>query len=152
MRFHLGEFVVDVDSYFRSRPHRHIKDPVWNICHGCLEISRDLALQICDRILENHSDIQIVFSGRRGFHIHVLDFDYKDWSRPSAENPLKAMVAGRYKYALTILPDYSWDRSHFILSCDPMRVVTVPETLNIDTGLVCSNIGARADSTTLQES
>jgi hypothetical protein len=41
-----GEFVVDVDSYFRSRPHRHIREPVWNVCLGCLEISKDLALTL----------------------------------------------------------------------------------------------------------
>jgi DNA primase catalytic subunit len=31
-----------------------------------------------------------VFSGRRGFHIHVLDFSYKDWTYYNERNPIKA--------------------------------------------------------------
>ena len=31
-----------------------------------------------------------------------------------------------------------FDRHHFILSCDVMRVITFPESLNGETGLVCS--------------
>jgi hypothetical protein len=32
-------------------------------------------------------------------------------------------------------------RHHFILSCDVMRVITFPESLNGETGLVCSYLG-----------
>ena len=44
-----------------------------------------------------------------------------------------------------MLPANLWDRSHFILSVDPLRVVTVPETLNADTGLVCILVGGVED-------
>jgi hypothetical protein len=140
-----GEFVVDVDSYLKSRPHRHVYDPLWKVCEGCLAISRDLGLTLCDRILENYSQIEIVFSGRRGFHVHVLDFNYRDWGRPNPRNPLKAMSDARFKYALQILPDHDWDHPNFIVSVDPMRVVTVPGTLNADTGLVCIDVGGVGD-------
>jgi hypothetical protein len=35
-----------------------------------------------------------------------------------------------------------FDRVHFTVSVDPMRVVTVPNTINGKTGLVCRFIGS----------
>jgi hypothetical protein len=55
------------------------------------------------------------------------------------------MAAGRFKYAIGSLENHVWDRSHFIVSVDPMRVVTVPGTLNADTGLACCKIGSPED-------
>lgn len=53
---------------------------------------------------------------------------------------MKAMASARYKYASNVLPGTVWDTSHFIVSVDPMRVITVPNTLNLDTGLICLHI------------
>ena len=58
---------------------------------------------------------------------------------------MKAMAAARYKYASHVLPGTVWDTSHFIVSVDPMRVITVPNTLNLDTGLICLHIGTPND-------
>jgi hypothetical protein len=104
-----------------------------------------LTLELCDRIQATHRNIQIVFSGRRGFHIHVLDFNYRDWSAPNPKNPMKTMATARYKYASKVLPGTVWDTNHFIVSVDPMRVITVPNTLNIDSGLICLHIGTPND-------
>jgi hypothetical protein len=38
-----------------------------------------------------------------------------------------------------------FDRAHFTVSVDPMRVVTVPNTVNGKTGLVCTFIGSPRD-------
>jgi hypothetical protein len=62
-----GEFVVDVDSYLYQRIHRHFMDSQLEVCAGYLEISKHLALDICDHIAANYRNVQIVFSGRRGF-------------------------------------------------------------------------------------
>jgi hypothetical protein len=136
-----GEFVVDVDSFMRKRRHHHSWHPQYAVCEGCLDISKHLTLELCDCIRATHRNIQIVFSGRRGFHIHVLDFDYRDWAPPNPRNPMKAMAAARYKYASKVLPGTVWDTSHFIVSVDPIRVITVPNTLNYETGLICLHIG-----------
>ena len=139
-----GEFAIDVDSYLGRRAHRHSISPVTGVCEGCLEVSKHLALELCDRVLDHYSRVQVVFSGRRGFHVHVLDFSYRDWAKPNMGNPLKAMAAARFRYALQVYGRH-WDRSHFILSVDPMRVVTVPGTLNVDSGLICLNVGGAGD-------
>ncbi|MCW4040126.1 MAG: hypothetical protein NWE83_05165 [Candidatus Bathyarchaeota archaeon] len=55
------------------------------------------------------------------------------------------MASARYKYASKVLPGTVWDTSHFIVSVDPMRVITVPNTLNLDTGLICLHIGSPND-------
>jgi hypothetical protein len=54
---------------------------------------------------------------------------------------MKAMAAARYKYASKVLPGTVWDTSHFVVSVDPMRVITVPNTLNLRTGLICLHVG-----------
>jgi hypothetical protein len=53
---------------------------------------------------------------------------------------MKAQAAARYLYARS-LHGHPRDRSHFILSCDPLRVMSIPNTLNLDTGLVCLHVG-----------
>jgi len=75
-----GEYVVDVDLHLMWRPHSHYKCRD-GVCMGCLSISRDTTLALLDKIAENYSDLHVVFSGKKGFHIHVLDFDLRDWNR-----------------------------------------------------------------------
>ena len=99
-----------------------------------------MTLELADKILEDYSDVQIVFSGRRGFHIWVMDFDYKRYVKPNPKDPLKVQAAARFKYARSLV-DHAWDRPHFILSCDPLRVMAIPNTLNLETGLVCLHVG-----------
>jgi hypothetical protein len=144
-----GEFVVDVDSRLRSRSHGHFIDPRLEVCAGCLEISKHLALEICDHIAANYRNVQIVFSGRRGFHLHVLDFEYRDWAKPNAKYPLKTMSNARYKYAVKVLP-HDWDRHHFIVSVDPLRLITIPNTLNYETGLICLHLDRPTDLASLE--
>ena len=93
---------------------------------------------------ENYSKIQIVFSGRRGFHIHVLDFDVRDWTRYDEKNPIKSHEVARFKYSKILASRcYGFNRAHFIVATDPMRVVTVPYSLNAKSGLICIHIGNR---------
>ena len=61
-------------------------------------------------------------------------------------NPIKSHEVARFKFTKTIsLETYCFDRAHFIVSTDPMRVITVPSTLNGESGLVCTYIGDRKD-------
>ncbi len=141
-----GEYVVDVDSYVFRRRHKHVRVGSSNVCYECLNISKALTVQACESIEEYYSNIAIVFSGRRGFHIHVLDFDFRDWTRYNERNPIKSHEAARFKFSKTIaLETYVFDRHHFTLSVDPMRVVSVPNSLNAETGLKCLYIGRRKD-------
>jgi DNA primase catalytic subunit len=141
-----GEYVIDVDSYVMNKPHRHYYLGSSRICYECLEISKGLTIQACESIEEYYSDIAIVFSGKRGFHIHVLDFNFRDWTHYNERNPIKSHEVARYKFSKNIsLDTYVFDRAHFILSVDPMRVISVPDTLNAETGLKCLYIGKRKD-------
>jgi len=94
----------------------------------------------------HYSDVHIVFSGKNGFHIHVLDFDIRDWTKFNYRNLVKTHEVARFKFSKIIsVQTYCYDRAHFILSVDPMRIITVPSTLNAETGLVCTYIGDRKD-------
>ena len=139
-----GEYVVDVDSHVFLIPHDHNR--VHSICIGCLDVSWRVALHICEAIEDNYRDIHIVFSGRRGFHIHVLDFDLRDWASYNARNPIKSHEVARFMYTRYLAARcHGFDRSHFIVSTDPMRIISLPNSLNGESGLVCLSIGNRKD-------
>jgi DNA primase catalytic subunit len=139
-----GEYVVDVDSHNVWVPHNH--DECHPICMECLYISKDLALHICEAIEENYKDIQIVFSDRRGFHIHVLDFNLRDWTYYNDHHPIKSHEVARFKYTRHLAFNrYGFNRPHFIVSTDPMRLIAVPNSLNGVSGLRCLPIGGRRD-------
>ena len=140
-----GELLVDVDSYLFRRPHLHAFDN-HHVCEGCLEISRRLALEAADEIGRYYTDMAVIFSGRRGFHIHVLDFQARDWARPNPRNPFEFQAAARFKLLRLIEPTtHVFDHIHFTVSVDPLRVASVPGSVNGETGLVCSFVGSPSD-------
>jgi hypothetical protein len=141
-----GEYVVDVDYYSFHKLHHHYFIGNTPICLECLEVRLFLTLRVCEAIEKNYSNVQLVFSGRRGFHVHVLDFDHNDWTHYVGRNPIKSFETARFKYTKQLATRYQFfNRSHFILSVDPMRVVTLPNTLNADTSLKCLYLGIPTD-------
>jgi DNA primase catalytic subunit len=137
-----GEYVIDVDSYLVLFKHNHKVDDHWYVCNECLEMSKRLTLQLCMVIQKYYSKIAIVFSGCASFHVHVMDFDYHDWVSYRWRDPIWDHSAARFKFTKLLQQQtHVFDRAHFTVSVDPMRVVTVPNTVNGKTGLVCSFIG-----------
>lgn len=140
-----GEYVVDVDLHLFWRPHYHYTG-IDGICGRCLTISKDATLRVVDKINENYSDIHIVFSDKKGFHVHVWDFDVNDWTHYDEDNPIKSHEVARFLYTKHIKgATGGFDDSHFKLSCDPMRMITFPESLNARTRLICSYLGTPSD-------
>ena len=132
-----GDYVVDIDVPQLWRPWNGYSTN--NIYSTGLQLAYDKTTGILDKIRENYNDIQIVFSGKRGFHIHVRDFNLRDWTHYDLRNPIKSHEVARYIYTLHLQTAIGkFNRYHFILSTDPMRVMTIPNTLNGKTGLVCS--------------
>ena len=70
-----------------------------------------------------------------------MGFDYKRYVKPNPRDPIRVQASARFKYARSLVA-HAWDRTHFILSCDPLRVMTIPNTLNLETGPVCLQIGS----------
>lgn len=70
-----GEYIFDVDShnYWMSHNHHNARA----VYAGCLHNAKLLTLHMCEAIEQNHSHLMIVFSGKRGFQAHVLDFDLR---------------------------------------------------------------------------
>ncbi|MGB9718878.1 MAG: hypothetical protein ACP5PQ_05710 [Thermoproteota archaeon] len=62
-------------------------------------------------------------------------------------DPVKSHEVARFKYTLHLAwqLDTRFDEPHFTLSMDPMRVISVPYTLNASTGLVCKPVGNRVE-------
>ena len=50
-------------------------------------------VHVCEAIEQNHSDLIIVFSGNKGFHIHVLDFCHGRLLCRNGRHPLARRVA-----------------------------------------------------------
>jgi len=75
-----------------------------------------------------------------------MDFDYHDWASYTQEDPILCHSASRFKFTKLLQKQtHVFDRAHFTVSVDPMRVVTVPNTINGKTGLVCRFIGTPKD-------
>lgn len=133
-------------AYLVGFRHAHKVDDHWLICPECLDMAKRIALQLCEVIQQYYSKVAIVFSGCAGFHVHVMDFDYYDWVQYHWNDPIWAHSAARFKFTKLLQKQtHCFDRTHFTVSVDPMRVVTVPNTLNGKTGLVCRFIGTPID-------
>ncbi len=133
-----GEYVIDIDNPSLMRS--------WGGVNGFslsgLQLTHHKTLTLVDKIRENYSEIRIVFSGRRGFHIHILDFNVRDWTEYTEKDPVKSHEVARFlytRYLQTALGEIS--KYHFTLSTDPMRVMTVPGSLNGRTGKICFLVG-----------
>jgi hypothetical protein len=72
-----------------------------------------------------------------------MDFDYHDWVPYKEEDPIWCHHASRFKFTRLLQKQtHVFARIHFTVSVDPMRVVTVPNTINGKTGLICRFIGS----------
>ena len=137
-----GEYVFDVDSHNVWIPHNHFHRG--SVCLGCLFKSKVQTIEICEAIEQNYSKIEIVFSGRKGFHIHVLDFKLRDWTYYNDKNPIKSHEVARFKYSKFLSGQCNgFNRYHFIVAVDPMRIISLPYSLNGESGLVCIPVGDR---------
>jgi hypothetical protein len=133
-----GEFVADIDisSLWRT----------WGGVEGFnpsgIELAYDKILVLIEKIQENYDEIHVVFSGKRGFHVHVWDFDIRDWTHYDERNPIKSHEVARFLYTRHLKAALGeMGRYHFLLSSDPMRMMTVPFTLNGETGKICFYVG-----------
>jgi hypothetical protein len=62
------------------------------------------------------------------------------------KDPIWCHAASRFKFTKLLQKQtHVFDRAHFTVSVDPMRVVTVPNTVNGKTGLICTFIGSPRD-------
>jgi DNA primase catalytic subunit len=111
-----------------------------------LEMSKKLTLQLLEVLKNYYSKFAVIFSGRAGFHVHVLDFDYRDWVSYRVFDPIWCHHASRFRFSKLLQKQtHVFNRVHFNVSIDPMRVVTVPNTINGKTGLICSYLGNTKD-------
>jgi DNA primase catalytic subunit len=137
-----GEYVVDVDSYLMLFHHQHKLSVEWDVCELCLNMSKKLTLQLSEALKKYYSKFAVVFSGRAGFHVHVLDFDYRDWVSYREKDPIWCHHASRFNLTKLLQKQtHVFNHAHFNVSVDPMRVVTVPNTVNAQSGLICSYLG-----------
>jgi len=137
----VGEYISDVDANAIPLEHRHYNRGA--VCPDCLYNAKRLAVQVCEVVEQNYSDLMIVFSGRKGFHIHILDFNLRDWTCYNERNPIKSQEVARFKYTKLLAGLVPVNRPHFLVSTDPMRIISLPYSLNGETGLACVPVGDR---------
>ena len=135
-----GSFVLDIDSYMNYQKHRHFTEPE-GICLGCLGQAQELTIKMLDLVERDYKYTDVTFSGHHGFHVWVHNFRPQQLTYYDPLNPLKSHEVARRKYVeyLKLYEPRVFDKAHYVLSCDVTRVMTVPETLNGKTGLVCNN-------------
>jgi len=75
-----------------------------------------------------------------------MDFHFKDWVSYREHDPIWCHSASRYKLTRLLNKQVqAFDKYHFNVSVDPMRVITVPNTINGKTGLRCTYLGNQKD-------
>jgi len=135
-----GTFLLDMDVK-TDRFHCHMLNRR-GVCEGCLRLAQFNTLNACNIVEENYDEYLVVFSGRKGFNI-LLPFSAEDWTHYRPTDPLKTQAAARFKYALYLKHRGVW--FDFKTSIDPLRVHSVPSSLNAETNLIVKPIGRRAD-------
>jgi hypothetical protein len=114
-----GEYVIDVDRHMNYKPHgHHTTDD--GICKECLGHAKELTEKILDIVTRYYVDVHIVFSGRSGFHIHILDFNVRDWTYYDEYNPLKSHEVARAEFTRRLgkIHPEAFDKHHFPVSID----------------------------------
>jgi DNA primase catalytic subunit len=131
------DFGIDIDGYMAGLPLRRLVRA--SFFEDEVEHARLLALEALDAVKRNYSTVKAVFTGRRGYQIWVLDFDWKDWVQrePRTLHDLVWLMAlGKARYARVIAAQLAWiDEAHLEVMEDLTRLFALPGTVDRRTGL-----------------
>jgi DNA primase catalytic subunit len=131
------DFGVDVDGYMACLPLRRLVRA--SFFEDEVEHARLLALEALDAVRQNYSRVKAVFTGRRGYQLWILDFDWRDWvSRDprTLRELVELMVFAKRRYAQVLTAQLAWlDRAHLRVMEDLARLFALPSTVDRRTGL-----------------
>ena len=132
------DFGIDVDGYMARLPLSRLVRA--SFFEDEVEHARLLALEALDTVRQNYARVRAVFTGRRGYQIWVLDFDWKDWVQrePRTLHDLVWLMAlGKARYARVIAAQLAWiDEAHIEVMEDLTRLFALPGTVDRRTGLM----------------
>jgi len=131
------DFGVDVDGYMAGLPLRRLVRA--SFFEDEVEHARALALEALDAVRQNYARVKAVFTGRRGYQLWVLDFDWRDWVQrdPRTLRDLVWLMAlGKARYARVLAAQLAWiDEAHLEVMEDLTRLFALPGTVDRRTGL-----------------
>jgi DNA primase catalytic subunit len=131
------DFGIDVDGYMARLPLRRLVRA--SFFEDEVENARLLALEALDAVKQNYSEVKTVFTGRRGYQLWILDFDWRDWvgREPRTLRELVWLMAlGKARYARVVAAQLSWiDEAHLEVMEDLTRLFALPGTIDGRTGL-----------------
>jgi DNA primase catalytic subunit len=131
------DFGVDVDGYMAGLPLRRLVRA--SFFEDEVEHARLLALEALDAVRQNYAKVRAVFTGRRGYQLWILDFDWRDWVQReprSARDLVWLMALGKARYARVVAAQLSWlDEAHLCVMEDLTRLFALPGTVDRRTGL-----------------
>jgi DNA primase catalytic subunit len=133
------DFGVDVDGYMSHLPLLRRVSREQGYYEDEVEYARLLALEAWDVLRQNYTSIKAVFTGRRGYQLWVLDFDWRNWvgREPRDLRDLVWLMAqAKARYARLLVSQLTWiDRAHYNVLRDLTRVFALPGTVDRRTGL-----------------
>jgi DNA primase catalytic subunit len=131
------DFGVDIDGYMARLPLQRCV--ARGFCEDEVEYARQLALEALDALRQNYTSIKTVFTGRRGYQLWVLDFDWRDWvgrEPRSLRDLVLLMSLAKARYTRIIASQLAWlDQAHLRVMSDLTRVFALPGTVDRRTGL-----------------
>ena len=131
---------VDVDGYMSRAPLlKHVHHGRGGFYEDEVEYARLLALEALDALRQNYSAVKAVFTGRRGYQLWILDFDWRDWvcrEPRSLRDLVSLMSLAKARYTSVLVSQLAWiDRAHYNVMRDLTRVFALPGTVDRRTGL-----------------
>jgi DNA primase catalytic subunit len=143
------EFGIDVDGYMARLPLRRLVRG--SFFEDEVEHARLLALEALDAVRVNYSKVKTVFTGRRGYQLWVLDFDWRDWvsREPRTLRDLVWLMAlAKARYARVVAAQLSWlDEAHLEVMEDLTRLFALPGTVDRRTGLAVVEVDLERPAT-----
>jgi DNA primase catalytic subunit len=131
------DFGIDVDGYMARLPLRRLVKA--SFFEDEVEHARLLALEALGAVRQNYSEVKAVFTGRRGYQLWILDFDWRDWVQrePRTLRELVWLMAlGKARYARVVAAQLTWiDEAHLEVVEDLTRLFALPGTVDRRTGL-----------------
>ena len=134
------DFGVDIDGYMSRKPLvRRIFRGLEGFYEDEIEYARLLALEARDLLRQNYNSVKAVFTGRRGYQLWVLDFNWRDWVGREPRNlrdMVRLMALAKARYAVILASQLAWiDIAHYKVMGDLTRVFALPGSVNWATGL-----------------
>jgi len=108
-----------------------------------LDEAKCQAVQLLEKLRDELSltDFKCVFTGRKGFHIYVFDYETRFLEEWNSNLEMREEFEKRKREEIVLFLRKHGVKFDFNVTLDVKRIIRLPNTLHGETGLLCKRIG-----------